>query len=101
MAFLIDLMNNHCELIQVESGTLISLSSVITVARRDGEVADHRGCWNPVQRRSILYLSLCADPPAGRTELGEIFGVSQQRVSQILGAHKNRFRWPETFSTAC
>ena len=44
---------------------------------------------NPVQRRSILYLSLCADPPAGRTELGEIFGVSQQRVSQILGAHKN------------
>jgi hypothetical protein len=44
---------------------------------------------NPVQRRSILYLSLCADPPAGRTELAEIFGVSQQRISQILGAHKN------------
>jgi hypothetical protein len=44
---------------------------------------------NPVQRRSILYLSLCADPPGGRTELAEIFGVSQQRISQILGAHKN------------
>jgi hypothetical protein len=41
---------------------------------------------NPVQRRSILYLSLYADPPAGRTELAELFGVSQQRVSQILGA---------------
>lgn len=44
---------------------------------------------NPVQRRSILYLSLCADPAAGRTELASIFGVSQQRISQILGAHKN------------
>jgi hypothetical protein len=44
---------------------------------------------NPVQRRSILYLSLRADPPAGRTELAEIFRVSQQRISQILGAHKN------------
>jgi len=42
---------------------------------------------NPVQRRSILYLSLHADPPAGRTELANLFGVGQQRVSQILGAH--------------
>jgi hypothetical protein len=42
---------------------------------------------NPVQRRSILYLSLHADPPAGRTELASLFGVGQQRVSQILGAH--------------
>jgi hypothetical protein len=44
---------------------------------------------NPVHRRSILYLSFYADPPAGRTELSELFGVSQQRISQILGAHKN------------
>lgn len=43
---------------------------------------------NPVKNRSILYLSFYADPPAGRTELAEIFGVSQQRISQILGAHK-------------
>ena len=44
---------------------------------------------NPLKNRSILYLSFYADPPAGRTELAEIFGVSQQRISQILGAHKN------------
>ena len=44
---------------------------------------------NPVRNRSILYLSFYADPPAGRTELAQIFGVSQQRISQILGAHKN------------
>jgi hypothetical protein len=44
---------------------------------------------NPVKNRSILYLSFYADPPAGRTELASIFGVGQQRVSQILGAHKN------------
>jgi hypothetical protein len=44
---------------------------------------------NPIKSRSILYLSFYADPPAGRIELAELFGVSQQRVSQILGAHKN------------
>jgi hypothetical protein len=42
---------------------------------------------NPVKNRSILYLSSYADPPAGRTELASIFGVGQQRISQILGAH--------------
>jgi hypothetical protein len=44
---------------------------------------------NPVKNRSILYLSFYAAPPAGRTQLAEIFGVSQQRISQILGAHKS------------
>jgi hypothetical protein len=44
---------------------------------------------NPIKNRSILYLSYHADPPGSRTELAEIFGVSQQRVSQILGAHKS------------
>jgi hypothetical protein len=42
---------------------------------------------NPIKNRSILYLSFYADPPAGRTELAELFGVGQQRISQILGAH--------------
>jgi hypothetical protein len=37
---------------------------------------------NPLKNRSILYLSHYADPPAGRTELAELFGVGQQRVSQ-------------------
>ena len=44
---------------------------------------------NPIKNRSILYLSYYADPAAGRTELAQIFGVSQQRISQILGAHKS------------
>jgi hypothetical protein len=42
---------------------------------------------NPVKNRAILYLSHYADPPADRTELADIFGVGQQRISQILGAH--------------
>ena len=42
---------------------------------------------NLIKNRSILYLSYHADPPAGRTELAELFGVGQQRISQILGAH--------------
>jgi hypothetical protein len=42
---------------------------------------------SPIKNRSILYLSVYADPPAGRTELAELFGVGQQRISQILGAH--------------
>lgn len=44
---------------------------------------------NPIKNRSILYLSYYAAPAAGRTELAQIFGVSQQRISQILGAHKS------------
>ncbi len=44
---------------------------------------------NPIKNRSILYLSFYAEPPAMRTELAEMFGVSQQRISQIMGAHKS------------
>jgi hypothetical protein len=42
---------------------------------------------NPLKNRSILYLSHYSDLPAGRTELADLFGVGQQRISQILGAH--------------
>lgn len=42
-------------------------------------------------RKSILYLSKFADPPAKPTELAITFGVSQQRVSQILGARGHSY----------
>jgi hypothetical protein len=37
-------------------------------------------------RKSILYLSHFAQPKASRDELAAIFGISRQRVSQVLGA---------------
>lgn len=37
-------------------------------------------------RKSILYLSHFAHPKASRDELAAIFGISRQRVSQVLGA---------------
>jgi hypothetical protein len=37
-------------------------------------------------RKSILYLSHYADPKGSRDEMAAIFGVSRQRVSQIIGA---------------
>jgi hypothetical protein len=40
-----------------------------------------------IDRKSILYLSQFADPKASRVELAAIFGVSRQRISQIVGAH--------------
>ena len=40
-----------------------------------------------IDRKSILYMTQFADRKAGRTELAAIFGVSQQRISQIIGAH--------------
>jgi hypothetical protein len=40
-----------------------------------------------IDRKSILYLSQFADPKASRTELAVIFGVSRQRISQVVGAH--------------
>ena len=40
-----------------------------------------------IDRKSILYMTQFADPKAGRTELAAIFGISQQRISQIIGAH--------------
>lgn len=40
-----------------------------------------------IDRKSILYMTQFADPKASRTELAAIFGVSQQRISQIIGAH--------------
>jgi hypothetical protein len=43
-----------------------------------------------IDRRSILYLSKFAEPKATPTELAAIFGVSQQRVSQILGARGHK-----------
>jgi hypothetical protein len=64
-----------------------SLSS-LNPPRANGLLSNQR-VLNPIKNRSILYLSSYADPPAKRTELAEIFGVSQQRISQILGAHKN------------
>jgi hypothetical protein len=43
-----------------------------------------------IDRRSILYLNKFAEPRATPTELAAIFGVSQQRVSQILGARGHK-----------
>ena len=40
-----------------------------------------------IDRKSILYMTQFADPKASRTELAAIFGVSRQRISQIIGAH--------------
>jgi hypothetical protein len=37
-------------------------------------------------RKSILYLSHYADPKGSRDEMAAIFGISRQRVSQIVGA---------------
>jgi hypothetical protein len=37
-------------------------------------------------RKSILYLSHYADPKGSRDEMAAIFGISRQRVSQIIGA---------------
>ena len=37
-------------------------------------------------RKSVLYLSHYADPKGSRDEMAAIFGVSRQRVSQIVGA---------------
>jgi hypothetical protein len=37
-------------------------------------------------RKSILYLSHFAHPKPSRDELAAIFGISRQRVSQVLGA---------------
>ena len=36
-------------------------------------------------RKSILYLSHYADPKGSRDEMAAIFGISRQRVSQIVG----------------
>jgi hypothetical protein len=43
-------------------------------------------------RKSILYMSAYAHPKASRDELAAIFGVSRQRVSQIVGAVGNSQR---------
>ena len=40
-----------------------------------------------IDRKSILYMTQFADPKASRTELAATFGISRQRISQIVGAH--------------
>jgi hypothetical protein len=40
-----------------------------------------------IDPKSILYMTQFADPKASRTELAARFGVSRQRISQIIGAH--------------
>jgi hypothetical protein len=69
----------------------LSMSRVHANGQRSKTVDANGVSVNPRQltgtdRKSILYLSHFAHPRPSRDEIAAIFGVSRQRVSQVLGA---------------